>query len=94
MTFCLSGADLSLELVRLKEFKRLVENSPTLSLAAKEHSDGQYIVLAIDTANQRAYSVRHAREPMVRTWRLDRLMATLKAAGVTICEVRNLDTGL
>ena len=74
--------------IKLGEFKRLVENSQSLKVVSQQQASGGYAVLAIDTAQDRAYSVRHARKSDPRTWRLDRLASLLEEIGVSHYEVR------
>ncbi len=80
----------SMEAIKLGEFTRLAKTAKQLSLMAQETQDGKYSIIAIDTAEQKAYYVRHRRHAGQRTWRLDRLSALLKEHGLVKFEVRSL----
>lgn len=80
---------MKVETIHLGEFKRLVEHYEGFSIGVKGVSNGCYMVIAIDKARNKVFSVRHAREDKPRTWRLDRLANWLKDAGVEHFEVRH-----
>lgn len=79
----------TIEYIPYGEFKRLVEyTSTTLSIAVQQVGPTDFYVMAIDTNNKKAFTVRYNRENKARTWRIENLVNLLSEIGVEKFETR------
>lgn len=79
---------MSIKLVTLGEFKRLIEANSNIAIGLQETGFG-FVVIAQNRLNDSDFSVRHGRDKdKPRTWRLDRLALMLKSVGITEFRVR------